>query len=64
LHGAPLGFHKDSPGARQENTHAPARAFPVAAEDGERVVMTRLEEAYGVCIARGKSFCASVRSDR
>jgi hypothetical protein len=36
----------------------------VAAEDGERVVMTRLDEAYGVCIARGETFCASVGSDR
>jgi hypothetical protein len=64
LHGTLLRFHENLSCARQKNTDERVLAFPVPAEDRERVVMPRLEQAYGVGIARGETACASVGSDR
>jgi hypothetical protein len=64
FHGTLLRFHENLSCARQKNTDERVLAFPVPAEDRERVVMPRLEQAYGVGIARGETACASVGSDR
>jgi hypothetical protein len=64
FHGTLLGFHEDPSGARQKNPDERVLAFAVPAQDGERVVMSRLDEAYGVHIARVETAFASVGSDR
>jgi hypothetical protein len=64
FHGTLLGFHEDLSGARQKNPDERILAVAVPAQDGEGVVMPRLDEAYGVHITRGETAFASVGSDR